>query len=101
MYSKDDEEINFPVNFVAQGQVELWLKQLEFKMRNTLYDILVDAKSTSDTWDNGTDKPRQDWIKDYCAQIALITTQIVWTEDVNRAFEEFSSGAEGAMKECV
>ncbi len=87
MYSKDDEEINFPVNFVAEGQVELWLKQLELKMRQTLYDILADAKSTSDTWDNGTDKPREDWIKDYCAQIALLTTQIVWTEDVNRAFE--------------
>lgn len=87
MFSKDDEEILFPVNFVAEGQVELWLKQLEMKMRSTLYDILADAKSTSDTWDNGTDKPREDWIKDYCAQIALLTTQIVWTEDVNRAFE--------------
>ena len=87
MYSKDDEEINFPVNFVAEGQVELWLKQLEFKMRTTLYDILADAKGTSDTWDNGTDKPREDWIKDYCSQIALLTTQIVWTEDVIRAFE--------------
>jgi dynein heavy chain len=56
-------------------------------MRSTLYDVLADAKSTSDTWDNGTDKPREDWIKDYCAQMALLTTQIVWTEDVNRAFE--------------
>lgn len=101
MYSKDDEEINFPVHFIAEGQVELWLKQLELKMRQSLYDILADAKSTSDTWDNGTDKPREDWIQDYCAQIALLTTQIVWTEDVNRAFEELSSGAEGAMKECV
>jgi len=27
-------------------------------MRTTLYDILADAKGTSDTWDNGTDKPR-------------------------------------------
>ncbi len=32
--------------------------------------------------------------------MALLTTQIVWTEDVNRAFEELSSGAESAMKEC-
>ena len=28
MYSKDDEEINFSSNFVAEGQVELWLKQV-------------------------------------------------------------------------
>ena len=60
-------------------------------MRSTLYEILTDAKGTSDTWE--TEKPREEWIKDYCAQIALLTTQIIWTEDVNRAFEELSSGA--------
>lgn len=82
--------------------MELWLKQLEQQMRDVLYLILVDAKSTSDTWDQGADnKPREEWIRDYCSQIALLTTQIVWTEDVNRAFEELSSGADGAMKECV
>lgn len=102
MYSKDDEEILFVKKFVAEGQVETWLKQLEQQMRDCLYLILVDAKSTSDTWDQGSDnKPREEWIKDYCSQIALLTTQIVWTEDVNRAFEELSSGSEGAMKECV
>ena len=62
-------------------------------MRSTLYEILCDAKSTSDTWDTGTDKPREEWIRDYNAQVSLLTTQIVWTEDVNRAFEELSSGA--------
>ena len=94
MYSKDDEEIIFAKDFVAEGQVEIWLKNLEFKMRETLYDILCDAKSTSDVWDDKEkDKPREEWIRDYCAQIALLTTQIVWTEDVNRAFEELSSGA--------
>jgi dynein heavy chain len=56
-------------------------------MRETLYEVLCDAKSTSDIWDDKEkDKPREEWIKDYCAQIALLTTQIVWTEDVNRAF---------------
>lgn len=62
-------------------------------MRSTLYEILTDAKSTCEVWDQGVDKPREEWIKDYCAQIALLTTQIVWTEDVNRAFEELASGA--------
>ena len=28
MYSKDDEEIDFAKEFVAEGQVELWLKAL-------------------------------------------------------------------------
>ena len=80
MYSKDDEQIDFPKHFVAEGQVELWLKAIEFKMRQTLYDILCDAKGTSDVWDDKEkDKPREEWIRDYCSQIALLTTQIVWT----------------------
>jgi dynein heavy chain len=29
-----------------------------------------------------------------------LTTQIVWTEDVARAFEDLAGGAETAMKEC-
>lgn len=58
MFSKDDEEINFTENFTAEGQVEIWLKSLEFKMRSTLYEILCDAKSTCEVWDQGVDKPR-------------------------------------------
>ena len=88
MYSKDDEIINYTKDFVAEGQVELWLKALEYKMRETLYEILVEAKPSSDVWDDKEkDKPREEWIKDWCSQIALLTTQLVWTEDVNRAFE--------------
>lgn len=33
MYSKDQEIIPFTRDFVAEGQVQLWLKGLEFKMR--------------------------------------------------------------------
>ena len=68
-------------------------------MRECLEDILENAKQTAEMWDSG-DKPREDWVKDYNAQIALLTTQIVWTEDVTRAFEDLAGGAETAMKEC-
>lgn len=86
---------------MAEGQVEIWLKSLELKMRETLYEILCEAKNSADVWDDkDKDRPREEWIKDYCAQVALLTTNLVWTEDVNRAFEELSSGAESAMKEC-
>ena len=47
-------------------------------MRSTLYEVLTDAKSTCETLDSG-DKPREECIKDYCSQLALLTTQIVWT----------------------
>jgi len=32
--------------------------------------------------------------------LALLTTQIVWSEDVARAFEDLAGGNELAMKEC-
>ena len=54
MYSKDNELIKFNSDFVAEGQVEIWLRSLELKMRTSLYEILIDARSTSDTWDTGT-----------------------------------------------
>ena len=99
MLSKDDEKINFSSPFICEGVVETWLSNLEFKMRCVLYEILEHAKTTSELWDLGGE-PREEWVKDYCAQIALLTTQIVWTEDVTRAFEDLTGGSESAMKDC-
>lgn len=99
MISKDDEKVPFSSKFVCEGAVESWLLQLEFKMRETLQEILESAKGTADLWDTG-DKPREEWAEMYNAQIALLTTTIVWTEDVGRAFEDLSGGSETAMKEC-
>ena len=45
---------------------------LELKMRETLEMILEKAKGTDDVW--GGDKLREEWVEDYCAQIALLTT---------------------------
>lgn len=33
--------------------------------------------------------------------MALLTTTIVWTEDVGRAFEDLAGGSETAMKDCL
>jgi dynein heavy chain len=45
-------------------------------------------------------KARHLWLNDYNAQISLLATQIVWTEETQRAFEELENGgSESAMKE--
>jgi len=36
MYSKDGEVVKFSSTFVAEGAVEKWLKEMEYKMRETL-----------------------------------------------------------------
>jgi dynein heavy chain len=38
-------------------------------------------------------------LEDYCAQIALLATQIMWTEETERAFDELESGGESSMKD--
>jgi len=78
--------------------VENYLCDLEAKMQTTLKDILDMAKEATEDWD--LSKPRHIWLDDYNAQVALLATQIVWTEETQRAFEELENGgSESAMKE--
>jgi len=67
-------------------------------MRLVLYEVLKKAKEASENWDSSEGCERQNWVADYNAQVALLCTQIVWTEDVQRAFEDLQGGQEGAMK---
>jgi dynein heavy chain len=99
MNAKDGEEyVEFPTPFVCNGAVEHYLCDLETKMQTTLKEILIDARDTTEEWDMG--KPRHIWLNDYCAQISLLATQIVWTEETQRAFEELENGgSETAMKD--
>lgn len=45
------------------------------------------------------DKPREQWIFDYPAQVALAGSQIWWTSDVNLAFSRLEEGMDTAMKD--
>lgn len=99
MYSKDGGEyVPFLTEFVCQGSVENYLCDLELKMISTLKDNLDMAKEATEEWDLA--KPRHTWLDDYNAQTSLLATQIVWTEETQRAFEELENGgSESAMKE--
>ena len=45
------------------------------------------------------EKPRDQWLYDYPAQIALCGTQIWWTTEVNIAFSRLEEGYENALKD--
>lgn len=45
------------------------------------------------------DKPRDEWLFDFPAQVALCGTQIWWTVEVNIAFSRLEEGFENAMKD--
>lgn len=62
-------------------------------MRRTLRNILNHAVKAYD------DKPRESWIFDYPAQLALVGTQIWWAVEVEISFSKIEEGYENAMKE--
>uniref|UniRef100_A0A0G4GMS7 Dynein-1, subspecies f n=1 Tax=Chromera velia CCMP2878 TaxID=1169474 RepID=A0A0G4GMS7_9ALVE len=97
LFSKEMEVVPFYEEYVADGAVEHYLSRLEAHMRSTLRQQLEIAKGTADNWE--VDNPREEWLRDYCAQVALVASQIVWTDEVSRAFEELEQGAENAMKD--
>ncbi len=99
MWSKENEYVAFFTDFVIVGAVENYLCDLERKMQATLRDVLDTAKSTADYWE--VEKKRHDWLEDYCAQISLLATQVMWTEETIRAFDELEGGSETAMKEYL
>jgi len=45
------------------------------------------------------EKPRDQWIFDFPAQVALCGTQIWWTTEVNIAFGRLEEGYENALKD--
>jgi len=99
MISKDRETVQFPYLFEMKGAVENWLNDLVRFQQHTLREVLVSSMSDATGWD--VDRPREEWVFTVPAQIALTTSQIIWTEEAEHALEELEGGAEDAVKKYV
>ncbi|KAH8251731.1 hypothetical protein KR038_005556 [Drosophila bunnanda] len=101
MHSKEnDEYVPFvacdqdqPAFIVCNGRVELWLRAIILQMRSTLHELFRRALRAFG------EKPRELWLYDWPAQVALCCSQISWTAHVNRSFGCMEEGYEGVMKE--
>lgn len=62
-------------------QVEGWLNRIQSRMRSSLRTYMSEAVSAYE------EKPRDQWLFDYPAQVSLCGTQIWWTTEVGNAFE--------------
>ncbi|XP_055971730.1 dynein axonemal heavy chain 17 [Sorex fumeus] len=93
MYSKEDEYVDFDKECDLSGQVEVWLNRVLDRMCATLRHEIPEAVVTYE------EKPREQWIFDYPAQIALTCTQIWWTTEVGLAFARLEEGYENAIKD--
>lgn len=61
-------------------KVEVWLNRIQMRMRATLRHYMAEAVVSYE------EKPREQWLFDYPAQVSLCGTQIWWTTEVNIAF---------------
>ncbi|GFN78401.1 dynein heavy chain 9, axonemal, partial [Plakobranchus ocellatus] len=93
MYSKDGEYVDLNKACDLNGQVETWLNRLLDAMRETVRHEMTEAVAGYE------EKPRDQWLFDYPAQVALCGTQIWWTTEVNIAFGRLEEGYENALKD--
>ncbi|XP_053544923.1 dynein axonemal heavy chain 9 [Bombina bombina] len=93
MYSKEDEYVPFNEVCDCSGQVEIWLNRVLETMRATVRHEMTEAVIAYE------EKPREQWLFDYPAQVALTCTQIWWTTEVGISFARLEEGYENAMKE--
>ena len=93
MYSKDGEYVDFDSPCELIGQVEDWLNKLLEKMQATVRHEFMEAVVTYE------EKPREQWLFEYPAQVALAGTQIWWTTEVGIAFARLEEGYENALKD--
>lgn len=93
MFSKEDERVPFSAACECNGAVEVWLTRLVESMKSTLRHLMGEAVVAYE------EKPREQWIFDYPAQITLTGSQVWWTTEVNVAFARLEEGFENALKD--
>ncbi|XP_075576162.1 dynein axonemal heavy chain 17 isoform X2 [Pelecanus crispus] len=93
MFSRDEEYVPLDADCDLSGQVEVWLNRVLASMRSTLRHLIPEAMVTYE------EKPREQWVFDYPAQVALTCTQIWWTTEVGIAFSRLEEGYENAMRD--
>ncbi|KAM9852522.1 dynein axonemal heavy chain 11 [Aulostomus maculatus] len=93
MYSKEREYVPFQSGYYCSGAVESWLCRLEESMQECVRGHLCEAVSVYE------DRPREQWILDFPAQVALTASQIGWNNDMEIVFKRLEEGFESALKD--
>ena len=93
MISQQGEKVPMVEKCDCDGQVETWLMRV---LKNMVETVRYQMGESITSYE---DKPREQWLFDFPAQVALAATQIWWTTDVNMAFGRLEEGYENSMKD--
>jgi dynein heavy chain len=100
MLAKDGEIIEFKTPFHIAGPVEDWLNDFTYKMQDSLRLECERAVEGAVNWEN--ELPRHsEWLNDLPGQVALVGTQIFWTEETHHALDDFEQGTDDAVKKYL
>jgi len=99
MISPENEKVTFPKPFPISGAVENWLNGVTDMMQSTLKYTSSTALKATNNW--GTEGGREAWLFEYPAQVILLASQVVWTDEVRLALEETEGGNETALGKCL
>lgn len=78
---------------LSSHQVEVWLTHLEESMKECVRGHLSEAVCAHE------DRPREQWILDFPAQVALTGSQVWWNNDMELVFRRLEEGLESALKD--
>ncbi|KAI4493969.1 hypothetical protein M0802_009345 [Mischocyttarus mexicanus] len=96
MFAKDGEYVEFcNCEMICDGPVEAWLNRLQLSMRVSIRHYFSEAVIAYE------EKPREQWLFDYPAQVSLCGTQIWWTTEVNMAFARLEEGYDSSIKDYL
>eukprot|EP01046_Picozoa_sp_COSAG06_P029046 COSAG06_NODE_2665_length_6474_cov_19.662745_2_plen_1866_part_01 len=87
------EFVPFHEPLLCEGPVEVWLNKIMEWMRTSLRRHQANGYKTYE------DKPRHDWILEQCAQMAVLVSRIIYTEDVEKMFARLEKGESNASKD--
>ena len=91
MYSGENEFVGWTRPFTCEGAVEVWLDGLTHHTHEELKALLLNSVTAFE------EKPRDQFIFDWCAELAQVVCRIVYTEDVVFAFDQLEEGNDRAL----
>ena len=95
MVSPEKEVVKFHEPLLCDGPVEVWLNKVMEWMRMALKHTLHEAAKSYEEA-----KDRHEWARDACcAQMTVLVSRIIYTEDVNMQFDQLEEGNDNALKD--
>ena len=94
MWSGEKENVAFDKGgCVCDGPVETWLGSVVDTMRAALF---AEFKTSLPKYD---EMPRQKWMFEQSAQNTITVSRMIFTQEINEAFDQLEEGNDGAIKD--